>query len=179
MNIANKTISVLIEKEVLVDVYTDYFNDSLYGFIKVFSDSFLLLEHYNEDGFYNGIVVFKREDITRLRWDNNEINSVQKLIKRHNQDISYESIDLNSIKSIIISIDRIFKHISLKTQNIDTDWLLIGKLLEIDDDTILLKEFGTMSSLDRATLMLSVDEITRIDADGIYENNILKIHSSN
>jgi hypothetical protein len=66
--------------------------------------------------------------------------------------------------------------VTLHIQDINSDWAIIGQVQEIDTDTIVIKEFGTMSSLDRGMLMLSIADITRVDADGIYENNLLKIH---
>ena len=179
MKIADKTLKLLQTKEIFVDIYTDHFNESLYGFVKVFNNNFLLLEHYNEDGFYNGIVIFRREDITRIRWDNNDINSTFKLVNRHKKTIKYNDIAIDSIVNIIKSVDKVFKHVNLRIQNIETDWSIIGQIQDIDDETIIIKEFGTLKSLDRGTLMFSVSDITRIEADGIYENNLLKIHKNN
>ena len=83
MSIETKTLQNLEAKNTFVDIYTDMFEESFYGFIKQFNRDFLLLEHYNDDGLYNGIVVFKRSDISRIKWDNNEINSTRKLINLH------------------------------------------------------------------------------------------------
>jgi hypothetical protein len=179
MKIADKTLQFLETKEIFVDIFTDHFNESLYGFVKVFNNNFLLLEHYNEDGFYNGIVIFRREDITRIRWDNNDINSTFKFVNRHKETNKYNEIALDSIVNIIKSVDKAFKHVNIRIQNIETDWSIIGQIQAIDDETIIIKEFGTMKSLDRGTLMFSISDITRIEADGIYENNLLKIHKNN
>jgi len=179
MNIADKTLKTLQTKDIFVDIYTDHYDDSLYGFIRKFNDKFLLLEYYNEDGLYNGIVIFKREDITRIKWDNNDINSAFKLITRHKQFTELVDINIDSIEHIIESVNKAFKYVSLWIQDINSDWIIIGQILEMDNDTIVIKEFGTKSTLDRGTLMLSVSDITRIDAGGIYETNLLKIHKMN
>jgi hypothetical protein len=36
-----------------------------------------------------------------------------------------------------------------------------------------------MSTLDRGMLMISINDVTRVEAGGIYENNLLKIHRKN
>lgn len=179
MKIADKTLETLQTKEIYVDIFTDHYDESFFGFVRVFNDHFLLLEHYNDDGFYNGIIVFKRQDITRIRWDNNEIKSASKIITRQEQIIELADIRIDSIESIIKSIEKAFGYISLKIQDLNSDWIIIGQIQEMDTDTIVIKEFGTMSTLDRSMLMLSLADITRVDAGGLYENNLMKIHGKN
>ena len=88
-------------------------------------------------------------------------------------------ISIDSIESIIKSVDKAFGYVSLKIQDINSDWIIIGQIQEIDGDTIVIKEFGTMVTLDRGVLMLSIVDITRVDAGGLYENNLMKIHGKN
>jgi len=179
MKIANKTLESLQTKEIYVDIFTDHYDESFFGFVRVFNDNFLLLEHYNEDGYYNGILIFKRQDITRIRWNNNEIRSAYKIITRQEQINELTNISIDSIESIIKSVDNAFGYVSLQIQDINSDWTIIGQVQEMDTDTIVIKEFGTMSTLDRGMLMLSIGDITRVDAGGLYENNLMKIHGKN
>jgi len=179
MKIANKTLETLQTKDIYVDIFTDHYDESFFGFVQVFNDNFLLLEHYNDDGFYNGIIIFRRLDITRIRWDNNEIKSASRIITRHEQIKELASISIDSIDSIIKSIDKAFGYVSLQIQDINPDWTIIGQVQEMDTDTIVIKEFGTTSTLDRGMLMLSICDITRVDAGGVYESNLMKIHGKN
>lgn len=179
MNLADKTIKTLQTKNIFVDIFTDNFDESMYGFILKYNDSYLLLEHYNDDGVYNGILIFRRQDITRIRWGNNEIKSTLKTINRQNQSKNLIDINLDTIQNIIKSVNEIFKHINIRIQHLNPEWSIIGELHDLDEDTIVIKEFGTKASLDRGMLMFSISEITRIEAGGIYENNLLKIHNKN
>lgn len=179
MKISEKTLKDLQEKNTFVDIFTDYYELSLLGFIKKFNQNFLLLEHYNEDGFYNGIVVFKRQDITRIRWDNNEINSTFKIINKVESVEEISDVDISSIESVINSVNKTFGYVSIHLQGINEDWIIIGQVQEIDKESIVIKEYGTKISLDRSMLMFSVADITRVDADGLYEKNLMKIHKTN
>src|ERR1035437_9922477 len=139
MKTSENTIKTLQTKDVFVDIYTDHFDESFYGFVRNFNDDFLLLEHYNDDSFYNGIIVFRREDITRIKWDNNDINSAFKLVTRQeNIKELISEINIESIESIIKSIDKTFKHVNLQIQNINSDWSIIGQIQEIDAETIII-----------------------------------------
>ncbi len=177
MTVSEKILEKLVNEQILVDVFSDYFDLSMFGFIRKFNRDLIVFEHYNDDAIYNGIIIFRRQDITRLRWDNNEINSMASLIKR--EDTSVEKINIDTIVDTIKSVNKIYGYVSLQIQDINPDWTIIGEVQFIDDDTLVLHEYGTPSSLDRAMLMLSIQEITRIDVDGTYENNLMKIHSRN
>ncbi|MEO7992494.1 MAG: hypothetical protein ABI663_23285 [Chryseolinea sp.] len=179
MSVETKTLKKLQTENIFVDIFTDMFDESFYGFIRQFNANFLLLEHYNDDGLYNGIVVFRLEDITRIKWDNNDINSTQKIINKHNQEKNIQSIKINSIESILKSVNKIYKHVTLNIQNVDSGMCIIGQIQEIDKSTIVVREFGTRRSLDRGTIMFSIADITRVDAGGIYENGILRVHKQN
>lgn len=80
MNLAETTLTKLQSEDILVDVFTDHYDETLYGFIRNFNDNYLLLENYDDNGFYDGIIVFKREHISRIKWDNNGIQSHAQLI---------------------------------------------------------------------------------------------------
>ena len=176
MNIASKYLKKLQTEKSFVDIFTDLFNESFYGFIRKFNDEFLLLENYNDDGMFNGIIVFRKEDITRIKWENNDINSVHKIINKHDQEKNIESIKIDSFEIILKTINKAFKHVNINIQNIDNGMCIIGEIEEMDAESIVIKEFGTRSSLDRGRIIFAIEDITRIDAGGLYENGLLKVH---
>ena len=161
----------------MVDVYTDLYDDNFYGFIINFNDDFLLLEHFNEDLTYNGIIIFRREDITRIKWGGNDLSSCLKLIDNSARIKSVNDIRIDSIESILDSISIMYKHVTLQIQNIDRGMCIIGEIEDMDDENIVINQFGTQSTLDRSFMMIALEEITRVDAGGIYETNLLKIYN--
>lgn len=177
MSISIKYLDKLKTEETLVDVYTDLYDDNFYGFIINFNDDFLLLEHFNEDLTYNGIIIFRREDITRIKWGGNDLSSCLKLIDNSARIKSVNDIRIDSIESILDSISIMYKHVTLQIQNIDRGMCIIGEIEDMDDENIVINQFGTQSTLDRSFMMIALEEITRVDAGGIYETNLLKIYN--
>lgn len=53
---------------------------------------------------------------------------------------------------------------------------VLARAGEMDAESIVVKEFGTRSSLDRGRIMFAIEDITRIDAGGLYEIGLLKVH---
>lgn len=176
MSVQTKTLKKLQSENILVDIFTDLFNESHYGFIRKSNDKFLLLEHYNSDGIYNGIIVFRTSDITRIKWDNNNLKSTLKILTKHDQLKNINKIKIESIENVLRSINNIYNHVNLSIQNIDKEMCIIGQIEEMDKKHIVVKEYGTRATLDRGMIMIAIEDITRIDAAGTYENGLLKVH---
>jgi hypothetical protein len=119
--------------------------------------------------------IFLRHNISRIRWSGNDIESVSKLIDTSKRQADKLNIDLTSTQTILQSINKTFNHLTVHIQDIDKSVCFIGQIHEMDDDSIVIHEFGTKSSLDRKFILLGLDDITRIDAGGQYENNLKRL----
>ncbi len=174
MELTTKYLDKLKDEHILADFYADNYDESEYGFIVDYNDKFLVIEKFDNNCNYDGLVIYLRQNITRIRWSGNEIESVSKLIdiSKRQKEIN---IDLTSIQSVLRSVNKIYNHLTVYIQDIDNDVCIIGQIHELDDNSIVIHEFGTKSSLDRKFILLGVDEITRIDAGGQYENNLKRL----
>jgi hypothetical protein len=175
MNTQNKYLEKLQKEYVFVDIYTDYFEESIYGFIIKFNEEFLLIEKYTSLGKVDGIVIFKREDITRIKWGGNESENTYKLTLKEERIQGIENIKIDTLEELLKDVHRKFGYVSLSIQKIDPDMCIIGEIEEMDNDTIVIHEFGTFATSDRKRMMISLTEITRIDAGGQYEDNLKEL----
>ena len=57
------------------------------------------------------------------------------------------------------------------------DRCIIGQIEDMDNDSIVIYEFGTYVSLDRKKLLMNISDISKIEAGGDYENNLKEIYS--
>ncbi|MDD2984528.1 MAG: PQQ-dependent sugar dehydrogenase [Crocinitomicaceae bacterium] len=69
-----KYFEKLKTENIFMDIYTDRYDESIYGFIVDFNDEFVLLEHYTDIGEIGGIAILKRENISRIKWAGNNIH---------------------------------------------------------------------------------------------------------
>jgi len=175
MNLNTKYLEKLKNENTLADIYTDIYDESDYGFVIDFNDDFLLIEKFDNECNYDGLTIFFRHDITRIRWSGNEIESVAKLIDSTKRQKDKVNIDLKSIKTILESVHQLYNHLTVHIQDIDKSICFIGQIHEMDEHSIVIHEFGTKSSLDRKFILLSIDAITRIDVNGQYENNLKRL----
>jgi hypothetical protein len=79
MSVETKYLEKIVNERIFVDIYTDNYDESCYGYILDFNDSFLVLDSYDDESNADGIIVFFKENITRIRWGGNEITSAKKI----------------------------------------------------------------------------------------------------
>ena len=175
MNTETKYLDSLKTSKELVDIYTDRYDDSYYGFVVQYNDDYLVLESIDDDNNPDGLIVFHRENITRIRWGGNEIESTRKLINQSQRLKEITTIDLSSIQSILNSVQEIFGYVNISIEDIDSDVCFIGEIESMDDNSIVLHEYGTKISLDRKRILLKVEDITKVEGGGNYEERIKRI----
>lgn len=175
MDLNTKYLQKLKDENILADIYTDNYNESDYGFIVDFNDNFLLIEKFDDECNYDGLTIFLRHSITRIRWSGNDIKSVAKLIDSTRRQKNKINIDLTKTQTILENVNKLYNHLTVHIQDIDKSVCFIGQIHEMDENSIVIYEFGTKSSLDRKFILLSLDDITRIDMNGQYENNLKRL----
>ena len=175
MNLNTKYLEKLKGENTLVEIYTDNYDESDYGFVVDFNDDFLLIEKFDDECNYDGLTFFLRHNITRIRWSGNDIESVAKLIDLTKRQKTKINIDLSSTHTILENVNKLYNHLTVYIQDIDKSVCFIGQIHEMDQNSIVIHEFGTKSSLDRKFILLSLDDITRIDVNGKYEINLKKL----
>tara|TARA_B110000114_G_C14829436_1_gene292029 strand:- start:52 stop:594 length:543 start_codon:yes stop_codon:yes gene_type:complete len=175
MNIQAKYLENLKDKKIFVDIYTDNFNESIYGFIFNFNNDFILLEKFTDTGQVDGIIILKRENISRIKWEGNDIETTAKFALKEKRNENIGKLKIDNIQNVLESVQNVFGCITLYIQHIDNEMCIIGEIEEMDEDTIVIKEYGTYTSLDRKMLMFSIDEITKIESGGKYEKNLSEL----
>lgn len=175
MNTETKYLNELKSAKELVDIYTDRYDESLYGFVIDFNEDYLILESIDDDNNPDGVTIFNRENITRIRWGGNEIESTQKLIDQSKRLKDIKKIDLTSIQSILTSVQSVFGYVNVSIEDIDSSVCFIGEIEDMDDENLVIHEYGTKISLDRKRILLNVNDITKVEGGGNYEEGIKKI----
>jgi hypothetical protein len=167
---------MIIDREELVSVFMDTYDENITGYVRKISDELLLLEAY-ELHQLAGFKILNLDDITRIRWGNSELKYIHSAIKAnlsHNENKINYDINIENKIDAVKSMQKLFGHVTLYMQHLNRNVCFIGEVSEIDEDTIILHEFGTFESQSRSYLLLAVQDINRIDANGIYEKQLLQ-----
>ncbi len=171
MDIKETYLRKFKQEKTFIDLYIDSRERSYYGFIADFNDEFLVLKMFNHVSQYDGIVIIKRDEVLRFHWGGNDIENTFKLIYKKDYDLEVPHIILESMETILRSIVKNYQYFSVRLQSLDDDFF-IGEIEELDHNTLILNAIGTKISLDRKFVMIDLDQISFIEAGGVYENNL-------
>jgi hypothetical protein len=80
MNVKERYLNRIKDEKILIDLYTDSYSESYYGFIIDFNEEYLVLKKFTTESLFDGISVLRRDDIYRINWGGNDIESTFKLI---------------------------------------------------------------------------------------------------
>jgi len=175
MYVTTKYLEKLKNEQLLAEFYTDRYGESDYGFLLDYTDEFIAIEKFDNKCNYEGIVIFFRKNVSRIRWSGNELETVFMLIDSSQRKHQTLNLNLTSIQNALNSVFQIYQHITIHIQDVEKDVCFIGQIQDIDDQSIVIREYGTKSTLDRKYILLSVEDITKIEADGQYERNLKRL----
>ena len=173
MPVLAKSLESLMNDQCVVDLYRDHLSsESLTGVISGLSEEFVHLSLISDSGLSNGLAVCFVNDLTRVRWQGNERNSILLLSKAFGSVLVAPKLKLDSIGSVLRSVADAYGYVNVLTERMDSEVSFIGKVVQLDDEALLLDSFGTFSSRDRSSLLVRTNEITRVDADAPYERSV-------
>ena len=88
---------------------------------------------------------------------------------------TYTRDHIGRIANIYQYVNKLYNLVTVHIQNLEKGVCFIGQIHDIDSSSVVIHELGTKSTLDRKYILLSLDDITRVDAGGQYENNLKKL----
>ena len=173
----DKTIKELIVRQALVDVHRDNLSEEcLTGVILEVSYEYLYLRQFDDEGRYDGVSVVRKDDVTRVHWGGTERGAIARLVHNNGKAPARAKIAMDSLRTSVASLNAFFGHVVLFTEDLDPDFSFLGEVEEMDDEVVLLHEFGLKRSLDRRRSLVHLADVTRIDADSIYARNLIGLH---
>ncbi len=174
MSIEKKYMLQLKNQKTFVDLLVN--SESNFGFIIDFNEEFLVFENFDINGLFDGITVFFiGENSVMIRWGGNEITSIERSIDHTRKLQKIPKINLESVETIIKTVYEGFKYVTVCKDDMD-ETMYIGQVRELDEDTLILNEFGSKIALDRKFALIPLNTIARIQAGGQYDTSIFKLY---
>ncbi|MEQ1929374.1 MAG: hypothetical protein ABL957_02420 [Parvularculaceae bacterium] len=175
MNVRAKTLDRLKQDALIADFYRDSLTgiDAITGTIFGATADFLAVNVFKDSGAADGVSVFWLHDLTRVRWNHLPARSVS--ILRNATGFAAPPtplLQLSNVREAIASMYKAFGHVCLYAERLDSDICYIGTVAEIDDHHVVLNELKSLDRNGLASIMLPLDEITRLDAGGDYERDL-------
>jgi len=178
MSILVEQLQKALDDEILVNIYRDDLDEDNAdsGYVAHLSEGYVSLIKFTDEGHYDGLIFMDVDDITRLRMGSRALESVEKLVEKNASVPEMPEFEMSSFEEIIEQVGEHYGYVTIYVENIDEEICFTGEVVEMDDDHIVLNEYGSKGKLDRQTGVFRMDDVTRVDVDGQYENSLLYLH---
>lgn len=173
MSIFEKILQQLKDTQELAIFMREHIPDGTeWGFLRDYNECCLFIDRVSSDGLYDGIMIFQRPQLTRIRWGTTHLAAVAELFKKKNKNLNKPDISIESMHSSLKDVQSAYRYVCLSADDLDDDALLLGEIEALDEQHVLLYEFCNKTAKDRSHMVCPLDEITSIQAGGIYEEDI-------
>lgn len=176
-SVIESSLDNLIAARVLVEIYRDRLaSEPLVGRVIRRSPNIFIMEKRDELYRLDGFVAARPSDITRMKWGGRELEAGARIAERTNEMIDLPDVAFLEISSALTSFERRFGYVSLYVERISSNVAFIGEVIKLDDDFVHIRQFGTLKEMARSDLLMRLDEITRVEADGNYERKLRALY---
>ena len=148
-------------------------NKFLYGKVLSVNNCEFALLMYTPCGMFDGIIVKKIKDITRIEYDGQYEQKMQKVLSRDIDAEKYCIADSEITSSILELSLKLNKIVSIELLNSGTD-NVVGFVDEINDNNCTIKSVDEYGYEDGYSFIL-ISDITQVMFDGERENLFLKL----
>jgi hypothetical protein len=140
------------------------------GYVEALGEDLLLLARISDDLWFDGFAVVRIGDISELEAPHEYADFVEEAL-RLREELSHAApaISLESIGSAIRTAGRLFPLVVIHREEVEPETCRIGSVQKLTKDTLTLLEIGPDAEWEEAPSSVALEEITRVDFGGGYE----------
>jgi hypothetical protein len=140
------------------------------GYVLDVGPQFFLVALVSEYIRFNGFQCFRASDVKNLEPDPYAAFAEAALKKRGLRRPKKPSVSVASVDRLLLSAARAFPLVTIHTESIDPDVCWIGRVLGINRSRVSMLEINPDATWDEAPTEHRLNEITRVDFGGDYED---------
>ncbi len=141
------------------------------GYIEALGEELLLLAVISDDIWFNGFAIVRIGDINELEAPHECADFVEEALRMRDESVSSApAVSLEDIGSAVRTAGRLFPIVVIHREEVEPDTCSIGKVLKVTKDTLTLLEIGPDAEWEAEPSSFSLEEITRVDFGGGYED---------
>lgn len=145
------------------------------GYVVDANEQFVLLHLVTDDIRLEGYVALRLDDITGVKSDFDNHRFIEKALQLRKMFPQRPVlVDLNSMETILASVDEHFSLMVVHREAVDQSECHIGSLESIADKTFVMKEIDRDAQW-CGVKRFRVDEVTRVEFNGGYETALAQV----
>jgi hypothetical protein len=174
-----QSLAEVIQKKELISFDFEPMNElHTWGFVLNCNETFTLINQFDRDIYgLDGYSVFYNEDVSEYWTYTSTENYLEtKYIKLKNiKPQPQPKISLNSLSELLTSISQNFPTMKIYRDNLSEDGNVIGKLVEVKENTFKLLAIRTDGVWKENPSRFRLADVTRIDFGTRYEEVLLSV----
>jgi hypothetical protein len=145
-----------------------------YGFILYHDSEFVTIRDYDQDGFYQGLKIFRTSQIESVGWNGNNMVARTKIINKVGINTDPVNVDITSFDGFLDTVSEKYGYVVVNNDGGEMTWR--GPLIAHDSTFIHMISLGSPNRMDRTSHVIRKESVTSLSVDGIYERNLIMLH---
>ncbi|MGK4009207.1 hypothetical protein WMF31_41795 [Sorangium sp. So ce1036] len=178
MSLLMTQLQQFVETRSVVDLYRERLSkEGLMGVIIGVSEYVILLRRIDEQYECDGVTAVRPGDVTRVRAHDRELLMVGEMLVYDEVCPPLDDVCLVELSAAMTVLGRRYGAVTLYVEALDPALALSGEPDEIDDNFLVLRQWGTARTLDKYKTLLRLNEITRVDSGTKYLQCLARAYS--
>ncbi|HWX53858.1 MAG TPA: hypothetical protein VN176_04625 [Verrucomicrobiae bacterium] len=143
---------------------------SVDGYVLAIGPRFFLLSLVEDAAWFNGFQCLRLSDVRELQVPAKGTAFVQAALKKRCQRMPKRPrVVVTSIEGLLRSANRTFPLVTIHREGVDPDVCHIGRVADVRKGVVFLQEIDPDARWDKNPTEYKLNEITRVDFGGVYE----------
>lgn len=163
-------LSIARNEKILIRFMRRFETATIRGYVLDVGSTFFLLALVDDRIWFDGFECFRISDISRIMHDP-YASFVETALQRRGDSFPQKPpVDLSSISTLLASANGEFSVVTIHREEVDPHACWIGRVVGIKGANVSLLQIGADATWDKHPTEYDLNEITRVNFGGDYEN---------
>jgi hypothetical protein len=140
------------------------------GYVEAVGDELLLLALISDEIWFNGFAVLRLADISELESPHEYADFVEEALRLRDESVAAApAVSLADLGSAIRTAGRLFPVVVIHREEVEPEICRIGRVVKVTKESVTILEIGPDAEWEAEPSTWALDEITRVDFGGGYE----------
>ena len=146
------------------------------GYVVAVGPEFFLLQLVADDINFDGFQAMRIAHLTTLEAPHDHVEFIERALEARGSNAPpIPAVDVTSLRSLLVSAGQAFRLVTIHRELIEPDACHIGAIEFANDEAVRLREIGPDAEWDEEIEEYALDDITRVDFGGRYEEALLLV----
>ena len=159
-----------LRNRVLVRFTRPFEPGRVHGYVLGIGPKFFMVAVVDESQRFDGFQCFRLSDVRNLKVPDPFAGFAEAALKKRGERLPRKPpIDLRTMPRLLQTANKAFPLVTIHREAVDGDICHIGRLVHVDERYVWLLEIGPDARWDKEPLRYRLNQITRVDFGGGYE----------